>query len=48
MNINIKTTAKQCHITVNLRIQDHILLSLSDTDDGNIDLFPPTGMEDNI
>jgi len=40
MNMHIKTTAEGCHLSVNIRIQSHTLLNLSDNDEGDIDLLP--------
>lgn len=40
MQIKIKTTADQCHIMVNIKLHDHSLLSLIDSDSGTIELLP--------
>ena len=39
MNINIKTHAEGCHISVNIKVQGQTLLRLTDNDEGSINLF---------
>ena len=40
MLLNIKTTAQGCHVLVNIKIQGHTILSLTDSDEGNVTLQP--------
>ena len=39
MNINIKTLADGCHVSVNIKVQRQTLLHLPDNDEGSINLF---------
>ena len=39
MNINIKTLADGCHISVNIKVQGQTLLRLTDNDEGSLNLF---------
>lgn len=39
MNINIKILAQGCHVSVNIKVQGQTLLSLTDNDEGSINLF---------
>ncbi|HLW18778.1 MAG TPA: hypothetical protein VKX33_00565 [Cyclobacteriaceae bacterium] len=42
MNIHIKTVAKHCHITVKIREDNNVLLSLTENDEGSAQLLPNT------
>jgi len=39
MNIQIKTLAEGCHVSVNIKVQGQTLLRLTDNDEGSINLF---------
>jgi hypothetical protein len=39
MDMHIKTVAEGCHVMVNIKVQGQILLSLTDNDEGNVNLF---------
>jgi hypothetical protein len=39
MNINIKTLAQGCHVTVNIKVQGQSLLNLTDNSEGSVNLF---------
>lgn len=39
MNINIKTIAEGCHVSVNIKVQGQTLLNLTDTGEGSVNLF---------
>ena len=39
MEINIKTLAEGCHVTVNIKVQGQTLLNLTDNDEGSLNLF---------
>jgi hypothetical protein len=39
MEINIKTLAEGCHVTVNIKVQAQTLLNLTDNDEGSLNLF---------
>ena len=39
MNINIKTVAEGCHVSVNIKIQGQTLLNMTDNDEGSVNLF---------
>ena len=38
--MHIKTTSQDCHVTVNIKIETQILLSLTDNDEGDVGLLP--------
>jgi hypothetical protein len=40
MTIHLKTTAEDCSITVNIKKEGQLLLSLTDNDEGSLDLEP--------
>lgn len=40
MNMHIKTTAKGCHVTVSIKIENLTLLSLTDNAEGGVVLLP--------
>lgn len=39
MDININTLAEGCHVTVNIKVQGHSLLNLTDNDEGSVNVF---------
>jgi hypothetical protein len=39
MNIQIKTIAEGCHLSVNVKIQNQVLLNLTDNDEGRVNIF---------
>lgn len=40
MDINIKTEAEGCHVSVNIKVLGQTLLTLTDNDQGSVNLFP--------
>lgn len=39
MNMNIRTTAEGCHVSVSIKIQNQTLLTVGDNTDANIELL---------